>query len=70
MAAPAADGHALVRDDLARLGGRGLYVCRRRECFERAVARRGFRRGSRVEGQLTIDPAFGPAIETEDRWGT
>ena len=67
VAAPAAEGHALVRDDPARLGGRGMYVCRRRECFERAVARRGFRRGSRVEGELTIDPALGRAIETEDR---
>ena len=59
-----------MRDDPARLGGRGLYVCRRRECFERAVARRGFQRGARVAGELTIDPALGSAIETEDRWGT
>jgi predicted RNA-binding protein YlxR (DUF448 family) len=63
-------GYALARDDRARLGGRGLYVCRRRECFERAVARRGFHRGSRVAGELTIDPALGSAVETEDRWGT
>ena len=70
MAAPRDGGHALARDDAARLGGRGLYVCRTRECFERAVARRGFQRGSRVEGELTIDPALGPAVETEDRQGT
>jgi predicted RNA-binding protein YlxR (DUF448 family) len=63
-------GHALVRDDAARLGGRGLYVCRTKECFERAVARRSFHRGARVGGELTIDPALGPAVETEDRWGT
>ena len=59
-----------MRDDAALLGGRGLYVCRRRECFERAVARRGFRRGARVEGELMIDPALGSQVETEDRWGT
>lgn len=72
MAAPALDegGHALARDDEASLGGRGLYVCRRRECFERAVARRGFHRGARLAGELTIDPALGPAVEVEDRWGT
>jgi predicted RNA-binding protein YlxR (DUF448 family) len=70
VAAPRDGGHVLARDDDARLGGRGLYVCRTRQCFERAVARRGFQRGSRVAGELMIDPALGGAVETEDRWGT
>jgi len=64
-------GHVLVRDDAARLGGRGLYVCRREECFGKAVARRGFQRGARVAGDLRIDPELGAAVVTEgDRWGT
>jgi predicted RNA-binding protein YlxR (DUF448 family) len=66
VAAPRDRGHELVRDDAARLGGRGLYVCRRVECFTRAVARRGFQRGARVRGELTIDPALGAAVGTED----
>jgi uncharacterized protein len=70
VAAPGGRGHLLVRDDAARLAGRGLYVCRGPECFERAVARRAFHRGSRVAGELTIDPALRPAVESEDRWGT
>jgi len=63
-------GHVLVRDDAARLGGRGLYVCRREECFGTAVARRGFHRGARVAGELRIDPELGAAVGLEDRWGT
>lgn len=59
VAAPAEGGHALVRDDRSRLAGRGLYVCRTRECFDRAVARRAFQRGARVRGELRIDPELG-----------
>ena len=70
MATPAGGAHALARDDGSRLPGRGLYVCRRRECFDRAVARRGFHRGARIAGELTIDPDLGPAVETKDRLGT
>ena len=40
----------------ARAPGRGAYTCRRRSCFERAVARRAFnrtlRRAVRVESEL------------------
>ncbi len=56
----------LVRDDAARLGGRGLYVCRREECFGAALARRGFQRGARVAGPLRIDPELGAAVGMED----
>ena len=39
-----------------RSPGRGAYTCRRRACFERAVARRAFnrtlRRAVRVESEL------------------
>jgi predicted RNA-binding protein YlxR (DUF448 family) len=70
VAAPAGGGHALARDDGSRLPGRGLYVCRQRECFDRAVARRGFHRGARIAGELTIDPDLGPAVEMKDRLGT
>ena len=65
VAAPDGDAHRLVRDDAGRLGGRGLYVCRRDECFERAVARRAFQRGARVGGELRIDPGVG-AVGGED----
>ena len=67
VAAPDGDAHRLVRDDAGRLGGRGLYVCRRDECFERAVARRAFQRGARVGGELRIDPGVG-AVGGEDPW--
>ncbi|MGD9694603.1 MAG: YlxR family protein [Thermoleophilia bacterium] len=70
VAVPAEGAHELRRDDRALLGGRGLYVCRRRECFERAVARRGFHRGARLGGELTIDPALGAAVGMEGQWGT
>jgi predicted RNA-binding protein YlxR (DUF448 family) len=56
----------LVRDDAARLGGRGLYVCRSEECFGKAVARRGFQRGARLGGELTIDPELGAVVGIED----
>jgi predicted RNA-binding protein YlxR (DUF448 family) len=69
VAVPDDTAHRLVRDDAARLGGRGLYVCRRDECFERAIARRAFTRGARLGGELRIDPQIGP-VGGEDRWGT
>jgi hypothetical protein len=36
-------------------------VCRRRECFDRAVQRRGFQRATRV-GALVIDPALAEGL--------
>jgi predicted RNA-binding protein YlxR (DUF448 family) len=67
VAAPAAGGRAgraLHRDDGGRLGGRGLYVCPRRDCFDRAARRRAFQRGARLEGcALEIDLALGAALE-------
>jgi predicted RNA-binding protein YlxR (DUF448 family) len=54
----------LVRDDGASLGGRGLYVCRRRGCFQRAVARRAFQRGARMAGgDLEIAEVLGAELE-------
>jgi uncharacterized protein len=54
----------LVRDDRARLGGRGLYVCPDPGCFARASERRAFRRAARLpEGVgLEIAPALGEAL--------
>ena len=64
-AAPGEGGHLLVRDDASRLVGRGLYVCRRPECFEAAVRRRAFARGARLAGGLTIDPGLGDGLRDE-----
>lgn len=55
----------LVRDDRSRLPGRGLYVCRSEECFQRAVTRRAFQRGARLRGQLVIDRGLGAALGRE-----
>jgi predicted RNA-binding protein YlxR (DUF448 family) len=70
VAAPGDGAHRLVRDDRSRLGGRGLYVCRRVECFEKAVARRAFHRGAKVSGELVIDPELGADVGGEGQWGT
>jgi predicted RNA-binding protein YlxR (DUF448 family) len=56
--------HVLIRDDRALSGGRGLYVCRRAECFRRAVARRAFGRGARVRGEIRIDPDLAEGFES------
>jgi len=57
------DGAArLVRDDRARHPGRGAYVCRRSECFRRAVERRGFQRATRTGAALLIDPALAEGV--------
>jgi uncharacterized protein len=65
-AVPSGDRHVLMRDDGASHGGRGLYVCHRRECFERAVARRGFARGARIRGEIVIDPHLAAGLGMED----
>lgn len=70
VAVPGDAGRRLERDDRSRLGGRGLYVCRRPECFERAVARRAFQRGARMSGSLEIDPELVAKICGEGQWGT
>jgi uncharacterized protein len=64
---PGDDGHDLTRDDRARLGGRGLYVCPREECFDRAVKRRAFARGARLSGELRADPSLRAALTGEGR---
>jgi predicted RNA-binding protein YlxR (DUF448 family) len=40
----------------AQLPGRGAYTCRRRACFERAVAQRAFSRTLRTP--VEVDPAL------------
>jgi predicted RNA-binding protein YlxR (DUF448 family) len=62
------DGEAtvLVRDDRAERGGRGLYVCPRGECFDRALARNAFAYGARLRGtRIQVDPALGRALGPE-----
>jgi predicted RNA-binding protein YlxR (DUF448 family) len=62
------DGTArLVRDDRSRHPGRGAYVCRRAECFDRAVARRGFQRATRSGAALVIDPALAEGVAHGNR---
>jgi predicted RNA-binding protein YlxR (DUF448 family) len=57
----------LVHDDRARMGGRGLYVCRRPDCFERAAKRRAFARAARLRGvALEIDPALERELGGQD----
>ena len=65
-AVPGRHAHVLMRDDGALRGGRGLYVCRRGECFERAVTRRAFARGARIRGEIVIDPALGAGLGEEE----
>jgi uncharacterized protein len=63
-AVPGPAGAVLVRDDRGSSGGRGLYVCRRTECFERAVRRRAFQRGARLSGVvLEVAEELGAEVE-------
>lgn len=54
------NGLMLFRDHDGRLGGRGLYTCPLRECFERASARRGFSRGARAT--VAVDAALADGL--------
>lgn len=65
-AVPVRHGHVLMRDDGASRGGRGLYVCRRGECFERAVTRRAFTRGARIRGEIVVDPTLATGLGEEE----
>jgi predicted RNA-binding protein YlxR (DUF448 family) len=49
------DGEVTPDPD-ARLPGRGAYVCRRRECWERAVAADAFARAFRRPVSLADEP--------------
>ena len=52
------DTARLVRDDRGARGGRGLYVCRGQECFDRAVTRNAFARAARLGGtRVLVDDA-------------
>lgn len=64
---PVRDGDDLVvvRDDEAARPGRGIYTCRSRECFERAVERRGFARGAR--GKVRVDVTMAEEMLYERR---
>ncbi len=64
---PVRDGDELVvvRDDDGRHPGRGIYTCRNRECFERAVERRGFARGAR--GKVRVDVTMADDLVDEGR---
>jgi predicted RNA-binding protein YlxR (DUF448 family) len=67
VAAPDGAVLRLRRDDRMRMAGRGAYVCPGAECFERAVARRGFQRAARTAGaELVIDPGLmaGPVAQS------
>ena len=57
VARPRGTGHELVADASGRAHGRGLYTCRRRECFDRAAERRAFTRAARTRGPLALDRA-------------
>ena len=48
----------LVRDD-GGLGGRGVYTCASRTCFETALARRGFARAARADVKVDASLADG-----------
>jgi uncharacterized protein len=48
----------------AREPGRGAYTCRRLQCFERAVANRGFARTLRTS--VRIDPELSALYTSED----
>jgi uncharacterized protein len=46
----------LVADHAGRAPGRGAYLCRRRECWDRAVARNAFARALRHPVELPSEP--------------
>ena len=69
VAPPRPEGRQLSRDADGTAGGRGLYVCLRPACFERAVARRAFQRALRPPGPLAIDPALGSTLLSERKAG-
>jgi predicted RNA-binding protein YlxR (DUF448 family) len=49
-------GGTVVADAARRLPGRGAYVCRRRECWERAVAASALPRAFRRPVDVSPDP--------------
>jgi predicted RNA-binding protein YlxR (DUF448 family) len=51
------EGLVVVRDDDGAHPGRGIYTCRSRECFARAVERRGFARGARAQVKVDVTMA-------------
>jgi uncharacterized protein len=51
----------------AREAGRGAYTCRRLQCFERAVANRGFARTLRT--QVRVDQDLARLYTSGDRNG-
>jgi len=51
----AVDG-TVTADPQRRLPGRGAYLCPRRECWDRAVARRAFSRAFRRPVDVPAEP--------------
>jgi predicted RNA-binding protein YlxR (DUF448 family) len=49
-------GGRVVADRGARLRGRGAYLCPRRECWDRAVARKAFARAFRRPVDVPAEP--------------
>jgi predicted RNA-binding protein YlxR (DUF448 family) len=49
------------------LPGRGVYTCKRLQCFERALAGRGFNRVLRQS--VTVDPALGRIYTRTEKHG-
>jgi predicted RNA-binding protein YlxR (DUF448 family) len=52
----ALSGGGVVVDPGRRLPGRGAYLCRRRECWDRAVAGNAFPRAFRRPVEVPADP--------------
>jgi predicted RNA-binding protein YlxR (DUF448 family) len=51
----------------AKEPGRGAYTCRRLQCFERALANRGFART--LKTPVRVDPTLARLYTSEDRNG-
>jgi predicted RNA-binding protein YlxR (DUF448 family) len=51
----------------AKARGRGVYTCRRLECFERAVSNRGFARTLRTP--VRVEPELGAIYTSANRNG-
>jgi predicted RNA-binding protein YlxR (DUF448 family) len=57
----------LIRDDAGNAGGRGIYTCASRACFEAARERRGFARGARAN--VMVDAGLADALGDEEAVG-
>lgn len=67
VAVPGDGGLVLMRDDAGTAGGRGIYTCASRACFEAARERRGFARGARAN--VMVDAGLAAALGDEEAVG-